>query len=109
MTKDELVTFFDSTVAHMRSTLIAKNSDYAGNAMLNDVFSNFTRVESLGIATTEQGFLTRMTDKLCRVASIVSTGKTAVSDEKVTDTLVDLANYSILMAAFLKSKKALES
>lgn len=101
----DLVAFFDDTVAKMRATLIAKNADYAG-AVEADPFANFSRVETLGICSTEVGFLTRMTDKICRIASFAKRGTLSVKDESVTDTLLDLANYSILMAAYLAAKKA---
>ncbi|MCC6809958.1 MAG: DUF1599 domain-containing protein [Deltaproteobacteria bacterium] len=81
----------------------AKNADYAGAT--SDPFANFTRVESLGICKTEVGFLTRMTDKLCRIASFAAKGTLAVKDESVEDTLLDLANYCLLFGAYLAEKK----
>lgn len=102
MTQLELLKFFDQSSVKMRKILEAKNADYTGN---NDAFANFTRVEAMGIATTEVGFLTRMTDKLCRVTTFAKIGVLKVSDESVTDTLLDLANYAILMAAYIKTKK----
>lgn len=99
----ELLAFFDDTMGKMRKIMEAKNSDYAGQTDL-DPFANFTRVEVLGICKTEVGFLTRMTDKLCRIATFVKSGDLKVKDEAVTDTLLDLANYSILMAAYIKSR-----
>lgn len=102
-TLPELLTFFDSFVAQMRETIQAKNQDYTGSSA-NDPFANFTRVKALGICEPEVGFLTRMTDKLSRLASLLTTGKQAVADESVTDTLQDLAAYSILLAAYLRSK-----
>jgi hypothetical protein len=50
------------------------------------------------------GFLTRMMDKMKRIASFVEQGNLQVKGESVTDTLQDLANYSCLMAAYIKSK-----
>lgn len=105
MNREQLVEFFDETVAAMRATLIAKNADYSG-AVANDAFANFTRVEALGIATTEQGMLTRMTDKLCRLASFVKKGTLQVKDETVSDTALDLAVYGILFAAYQKKLRA---
>ena len=106
MNRQELVDFFEQNTAKMITIMKAKNADYTGiKEGDQSPFSNFERVEKLGIATTEQGFLTRMTDKLCRINSL--TKQTAqVSDESIQDTLLDLANYSLLFAAFLKSKKA---
>jgi hypothetical protein len=84
-----------------------KNADYTGGG--EDAFANFTRVESMGIATTEQGFLVRMNDKMSRIASFVKNGQLQVKDESVMDTLLDLANYSILMMGYLQGKKNLAS
>jgi len=61
-------------------------------------------VEILGI-TTEQGFLTRMMDKMKRIASFAEKGELQVKDESVTDTLRDLANYACLLAGYIESKK----
>lgn len=105
MNQTELVAFFDDSVARMRQTLIAKNHDYAGSQISQCTFANFTRVEALGIASTEQGFLTRMMDKLCRITTFTQKGILKVEDEKITDTLLDLANYSLLMAAYIQSKR----
>lgn len=79
-----------------------KNSDYTGGTQ--DPFSNFQSVEVLGIKT-EIGFLTRMMDKMKRVASFAEKGELQVKDESVTDTLRDLANYSCLLAGYIQSKK----
>lgn len=79
-----------------------KNSDYTGDT--DDPFSNFSSVESLGIKT-EVGFIVRMNDKMKRLASFVEKGTLEVKDESVKDTLQDLANYCILFAGYLESKK----
>lgn len=91
--------FFNDCVEISRK----KNADYTGGN--NDPFSNFTSVEVLGIKT-EHGFLTRMFDKMKRISSFVENGELQVKDESVLDTLQDLANYSCLMAGYIKSKNA---
>ena len=82
-----------------------KNADYSG--LTDDPFANFKSVEQLGIKT-EVGFLTRMNDKMMRLASFVQNGTLQVKDESVIDTLQDLANYSSLFAGYLKSQQAPE-
>lgn len=104
MNREELVKYFEDTTAKMISIMKAKNEDYSGTAN-NYAFSNFTRVEMLGIASAEQGLLTRITDKLCRVTSFVQRGVLSVKDETVEDTLIDLANYALLTAALIKSRR----
>lgn len=103
MNKAQYVDFFQAFCQRMVDLTKKKNADYTG--LTDDPFANFTRVEALGICKTEQGFLTRMTDKMCRVSSFVQRGELSVKDESVTDTLMDLAVYSIIMAAYLQAKK----
>lgn len=103
MNKDEFLQFHEDFCNRVRETCRKKNEDYTGDT--TDAFANFTVVERLGVATTEQGFLTRMTDKLQRISSYVQNGKLLVEDEGVEDTLSDLANYCILFAGYLRSKK----
>ena len=82
-----------------------KNADYTGGSADNDAFANFRQVERLGICSTEAGFLTRMTDKMSRINSFVKKGELKVKDESVEDTLLDLANYCLLMYGYIRSKK----
>lgn len=80
-----------------------KNTDYTGET--TDPFANFSAVERNGLTSTEVGFMVRMTDKMQRLTSYVQNGKLLVEDEKVEDTLMDLANYCILFSAYLESQK----
>lgn len=77
----------------------AKSADYAGD---EDAFANFRVCENYGVPA-EAGFITRMSDKMSRVSNLI--GKEAkVTDEKIEDTLLDLANYSVLFLIFLEEK-----
>ncbi len=80
-----------------------KNSDYTkGDA---DPFHNVRMCEMLGVATVEEGIVVRMSDKLARVAALVSGHEAQVLDEKLEDTLLDLANYTGILYSYLQSKK----
>lgn len=94
-----LAYYMEEKTQRMLEISRAKNADYTGAS--DDPFANFTRVESLGICSPEIGFLTRMTDKLCRIASFAKKGELQVKDESVEDTLLDLANYCLLLGAYL--------
>jgi hypothetical protein len=107
MNKLEYMQFHAKCCESMKTITAAKNADYTGVG--DDPFANFTRVHALGICTTEQGFLTRMTDKLSRLSSYCQRGELLVKDESVEDTLLDLANYCILLAGYLKSKQVSKS
>ena len=103
MTKDEYMKYHKALCDKMVMITKAKNADYKGTS--TDPFANFKRVEDLGICSTEVGFQTRMTDKFCRINSFVQKGVLEVKDESVLDTLLDLANYCILFAGYIESKR----
>jgi hypothetical protein len=102
MTTPELIEFTEKFYQTNVDTMKRKNADYTGAD--NDPFKNFKAIETLGIPT-EQGFLTRMLDKLMRISSFVQNGELLVKDESVQDTLSDLSVYSAMFAAFIESKK----
>ena len=79
-----------------------KNSDYASE---EDAFTNFKLIHYLssGNVTPEQGFVVRMSDKLQRIVNLTSRPN-VVMDEKIEDTLFDLAVYCKLFQCYLKSK-----
>jgi len=94
---------FEELTGKMLAITKAKNSDYTGDT--SQPFKNFTMVETMGFSTTEQGFCTRLTDKIMRVAGFVKNGTLEVKDESVEDTLLDMANYCLLFICYLRSKK----
>ena len=104
MNGKEFLDFHQKTIIKMHDVCEKKDQDYSGGAN-EDAFNNFKMVEKMGTCTVEQGFITRMTDKLMRISNITKLGKQAVMDESVQDTLMDLANYSILFMGYLESKK----
>jgi hypothetical protein len=102
MTKEEYFKHHTEFCEKMQEITKLKNQDYSGKG--DDPFTNFSRVEIMGICSTEQGFLTRMFDKFARITSFVQNGTLQVKDESVQDTLLDLSNYCALMSGYLKSK-----
>lgn len=84
--------FFEKGQAILKN----KNHDY-GNG---DVFGNFREFGT-------QGFLVRMSDKWARIKTFASKGFLLVRDESVQDTLIDLANYCALLAAWLHNERIL--
>lgn len=102
MKSEDLLKEFKAITERMVEVAEKKNHDYSGTQ--KNAFGNFKRVETLGICSTEQGFLARMTDKLCRVSTLIRKDA-KVADESLQDTLLDLANYSILMSIYISQKK----
>lgn len=105
MTRDELLDYHMKLCAEARELMKAKNKDYAGNEGI-EPFANFTRVESMGICKTEQGFLVRLTDKMSRLSSFIRAGKMHVADESFKDTCIDVINYMVLLSAYIADKDA---
>ena len=106
MTKNEYMEFHRDCCQRMMDITRRKNHDYSGGDKSTDPFMNFTAVERMGICSTEQGFLTRMMDKMARISTLSTGTQAQVRDESVEDTLLDLANYSILLLGYIKSRKA---
>lgn len=102
VTKEEYIKFHKEFCKLMTDITVLKNADYTGGS--GDPFANFKIVEHVGICSAEQGFLTRMMDKMQRLSSFVANNRLHVTNESVADTLLDLANYSILFAGYLQAK-----
>lgn len=103
MKASELLNFHLAFCYQAYQLCARKNHDYAG-ATGSSPFRNFEAVEALGIAPTEVGFLVRMTDKLNRLVTFVRDGKLVVENEGATDSLIDLINYSVMLAAYMRHR-----
>lgn len=93
---------FTEICEELVATTTAKNKDYAG---IKDAFKNFKQTEQFGVATAEAGIFTRMTDKITRIANLLQR-PASVRGEAITDTLTDLAVYSIILRMYLETKDA---
>lgn len=76
---------FKEITNSMAELYAKKNADYG------DSFSR--SVEKYGLIAG----LTRLSDKFNRVENMVLRGSQSVDNEKLSDTLLDLANYSIML------------
>ena len=104
MTRDDLLRNHELLCSTARELMKKKNADYAGRNGV-EPFANFTRVESMGICSTERGMLVRVTDKMSRLSSFVESGKLEVANESFEDTIVDVINYMVLLHSYVKDKK----
>lgn len=100
MQRKDYLKEFRAITDEMVALTTRKNADYAD---ASDAFQNFRLIERLGAATTEQGFVVRMSDKLQRIGNLISRPN-QVKDETIEDTLKDLAIYSILFLIYLRYK-----
>lgn len=80
-------------VTNLHDLYITKNHDY-GNSV-HDTYEKYGLVS----------FLVRIEDKLNRARSLDQKKEQLVEDEKIEDTLLDLANYAILAVIELRLKK----
>ena len=84
---------FKDITEEMNALYERKNHDY-GNS-----FSETFR--KLGIISAA----TRMLDKMNRIVSIVTKDQQKVNDESLRDTLIDIANYSVMTIMEIDKKK----
>lgn len=103
MDQREYLHEFKQITDHMLELTRRKNTDYTGDA--SDPFKNFKAAPTLGVSTVEEGIFVRMTDKMSRLAGFIRNGKLLVEDEKIEDTLEDLAVYSIILAIYLRNER----
>lgn len=82
---------FKKITVQMANMYEAKNNDY-GNSF-SDMFNEFGLTSSI----------IRLSDKLNRLKSL-NTKEAMVKDESIIDTLMDLANYSIMTIVELENK-----
>ena len=85
MDKPNNVVQFRAVTSRMADMYAAKNHDYG------DSFGR--SVEKYGAIAG----LTRISDKFNRLETLLLGADNRVADEKVADTLLDLANYSIML------------
>lgn len=101
MTQEEYFERFIKKCDEMIRMTKAKNTDYAESS---DAFANFRMIEQLtqGRISIADGIVVRMTDKLKRISSLLSC-EAAVS-EKIEDTILDMAVYSLILLIWLEQK-----
>lgn len=88
--------FFDK----IRGIMNSKGNDYANE----DRLSNFKLAGSITQISAEQQCLSLIATKVARLGVLLSNEK-GPSHESVRDSVIDLANYSILLDMILSEKK----
>jgi len=83
---------FYELIEEIKKTHSDKNHDYA---TASDPLSNLKLSQEIGIPPWK-GVLVRMSDKWSRITQLASGKKAQVKGEAITDTLKDLAVYSLL-------------
>lgn len=101
MNKQDLFNLHKSICSEALELMEKKNNDYATGS---DPFMNFRRAEYLGFSTAEMGVLIRMTDKMSRISTFLNKGELSLSNESVYDAVIDIINYSVLLAGLIKDR-----
>lgn len=94
--RERLLRMHEDMCKQARTIMRKKSADYATE---EDPLANFRRFGALG-------FVCRLDDKLSRLGNFVKRGVFDVEDESLADTLLDLVNYSVLLAFFVAEEKA---
>jgi hypothetical protein len=103
MNTKQLLKYHDKLSRQARAIMAKKNHDYAGDSGTTP-FANFETTEKVGITSTEKGMLVRILDKVQRLNTFADCGKLSVENESATDACLDIVNYCILFAAYIKHK-----
>jgi len=91
---------FDNLVKQMREVIIKKGNDYANE----DKLSNFKTAGPNAGLTPEQNCLSLISTKVARLGTLFNSKKLP-SNEAVSDSVMDLANYSILLHMIINEYK----
>ena len=92
---------FYELLEEIKETHNRKNHDYAQD---KDPLSNLKMCESLGVPAWK-GTLVRMSDKWSRITQLANGKEALVKDEAITDTLKDMAVYSLLCIILIEENK----
>lgn len=93
---------FEELLTKMQEIHDKKAHDYSGK---DDRFGNFRLAELTGIPMWH-GIVIRLGDKFSRVCEFAKKGRLEVKDESIEDTLLDMANYSLLcLMAYYEEKE----
>ena len=102
MTTKELMNNMSDTFDACLHIVEKKNHDYAGDT---DAFKNFRYSTLVGVSE-DRAILVRMTDKLARISNLLDKDP-MVAGESITDTLLDLINYTAILKALMEEKNDL--
>lgn len=100
MTKEEQLKHAEIFFDKIRGIMNSKGNDYADG----DRLSNFKLAGSITQISAEQQCLSLIATKVARLGVLLSNDK-GPAHESVRDSVIDLANYSILLDMILSEKK----
>ena len=102
-TRDDLLDLHGEMTRHALNIMKAKNHDYAGEGG-DDALANFRACEQLDVCPMTTGILIRMVDKYKRIVTFEKCGRLSVENESAEDALLDIINYSVILAAAIRER-----
>ena len=100
MTKEKQVELFNEITEQMRNTLLNKGDDYANT----DRLSNFKLAGGIAGGNAKINCLNLIATKVARLGVLLNS-KDAPKNESINDSVLDLANYAILLSMILKDNE----
>ena len=97
MTKEEQEDFFDEYIIKMRDVLLNKGDDYANV----DRLSNFKLAGQIAGGNAQLNCLNLIATKVARLGVLLNT-QDKPKNESINDSIMDLANYALLLAMINK-------
>lgn len=102
MNQEQLLILHDQLTKAGRELMARKNADYGADT---DAFANF-RMSALLHVKPEIGAMLRMQDKMARLVSFIEKGELKVKEESWKDAIIDLINYSVILAGLLEERSS---
>ena len=99
MTKEKQIELFNEITEKMRNTLLNKGDDYANT----DRLSNFKLAGGISGGNAKINCLNLIATKVARLGVLLNS-KDAPKNESIDDSVLDLANYAILLSMILNDK-----
>lgn len=100
MTQEQQLEHFEVITNQMKEVLFKKGNDYANS----DRLSNFKLAGGICGLKAEQNCLSLIATKVARLGVLLNSDKVP-NNESIQDSVLDLANYSILLSMILKDKQ----
>lgn len=92
---------FNETIETMRSIMFRKGNDYANE----DRLSNFKLAGSICGLDAERNCLSLIATKVARLGVLLNS-TAEPNNESIDDSLIDLANYAVLLRMIRKDREA---
>jgi len=99
MNQKEQLDFFEKFTELMKETIIKKSGDYANH----DKLSNFKLAGAVCGISPELNCLSLIATKVARLGVLINSNDIP-NNEPLKDSVLDLANYSLLLAMLIEEK-----